>query len=326
MAKTTTHEPAIAKIDFEDENRPMSGVERTLRAQRDVWRDVVARTSQYGARDLPREAPKRIFLFGTGSSHHAAKLCGYALLRDKTRVRIPVISCSSQQMGREFFPTRGDWAFGFSHRGRTDSTLKALEMCRREGAFTVLVAGKGVDLASSFQDLILHTCPQESVEPHTVAVTSAICAVTTLLLPARAAEEWDALTSVGEPSLELMCRRAGLGPEAIIGEWEGQWLAKEGALKLMEMAKLPVRSFGSEEYFHGPRYSVTGGVWHVRMPEDTRMEDITKIKPAHTIDIYGGSPLAWVPALIELQWLALAVALNRGVNPDLPEAEGFFRG
>lgn len=44
------------------------------------------------------------------------------------------------------------------------------------------------------------------------------------------------------------------------------------------------------------------------------------------LDIYGGSPLAWVPALIELQWLALAVALNRGVNPDLPEAEGQARG
>ncbi len=312
---------ALTQIDFEDERRPQSAVERTLRSQRDVWRDVVARTSQYGARDLPREAPKRIFLFGTGSSHHAAKLCGYALLRDKTRVRIPVISCSSQQMGREFFPTRGDWAFGFSHRGRTGATLQALEMCRREGAFTVLVAGKGVSLASSLQDLTLVTCPQEAVEPHTVAVTSAICAVTTLLLPARAAEEWDALTSVGDPNLELMCRRAGAGPEALVGEWEGQWLAREGALKLMEMARLPVRSFGSEEFFHGPQYSMSGGLWHVRMPEDTRIEDLEKLRPAHTIDVYGGSALAWVPALIELQWLALAVALNRGVNPDLPESQ-----
>ncbi|MEN9722250.1 MAG: hypothetical protein RJB38_236 [Pseudomonadota bacterium] len=323
--KMRSEQAQLAQIDFEDENRVQSAVERTLRSQRDVWRDVVARTSQYGARDLPREAPTRIFLFGTGSSHHAAKLCGFALLRDKTRVRIPVISCSSQQMGREFFPRRGDWAFGFSHRGRTGSTLQALEVCRREGAFTVLVAGKGVDLSSKYLDLLLQTCPQETVEPHTVAVTSAICAVTTLLLPARAAEEWDALTSVGDPNLELLCRRAGPGPEAIVGEWEGQWLAREGALKLMEMAKLPVRSFGSEEFFHGPKYSVTGGIWHIRMPEDTRMEDLARLKPAHTVDIYGGSPLAWVPALIELQWLSLAVALNRGVNPDLPEAEGSVR-
>ena len=326
MANPPKNEASLAKIDFDDENRPQSGVERTLRSQRDVWRDVVARTSQYGARDLPREAPKRIFMFGVGSSHFAAKLCGYAVLRDKTRVRIPVITCTSQQMGREFFPTRGDWAFGFTHRGQSTSTLQALEMCRREGAFTVLVAGKGVVLGSEYQDLTLTTCPQEVVEPHTVAVTSAICAVTTLLLPARAAEEWDALTSVGEPSLELLCRRAGLGPDVIVGEWEGQWLAREGALKLMEMARLPVRSFGSEEFFHGPRYSLAGGIWHVRMPEDTRIDDLMKLRPAHTIDIYGGSPLAWVPALIELQWLALAVALNRGVNPDLPEAEGQARG
>ncbi|MBU6375716.1 MAG: hypothetical protein KGQ59_06955 [Bdellovibrionales bacterium] len=310
----------IAKIDFDDENRVQSGVERTLRSQRDVWRDVVARTSQYGARDLPREAPKRIFLFGAGSSHHAAKLCGYALLRDKTRIRIPVISCSSMQMGREFFPGRGDWAFAFTHRGKTETTIQALEMCRREGAFTVLVAAKGIDLGQGYHDLLLETCPLEVVEPHTAAVTSAICAVTTLLLPARAAEEWDALTSVGDPNLELMCRRAGLGPEIIVGEWEGQWLATEGALKLMEMAKVPARPFGSEEFFHGPKFSVTGGIWHVRMAEDIRIKDLAALKPAHTIDIYGGSPLAWVPALVELQWLALAVALNRGIDPDLPEA------
>lgn len=189
-------------IDHNDESEaPQSIVEQTLRGQRDVWRTVVSRTSQYGARDLPREAPKRIFLFGVGSSYFAAKLCGFAILRDKTRIRIPVISCPSLAIGKEFFPTQGDWVFGFSHRGKTPSTLMALQHCRREGAFTVLVAAKGVKLPSEFQDLTLETCEAEKVEPHTVSVTSAICAVTTLLLPVRAAEEWDALTSVGDPPL-----------------------------------------------------------------------------------------------------------------------------
>jgi fructoselysine-6-P-deglycase FrlB-like protein len=297
---------------------PMSGVERALRSQRDTWRSVVSRTSQYGARDLPREAPKRIFLFGVGSSYFAAKLCGFAILRDKTRIRIPVISVPSLAIGREVFPTRGDWVFGFTHRGKTPSTLMALEYCRREGAFTVLVTGKGVSLGSKFQDLVLETCEQESVEPHTVSVTSAICAVTTLLLPVRAAEEWDALTSVGDPPLELLKKRAGKGPDVLVGEWEAEWLAREGALKLMEMAKTPVRAFGSEEFFHGPKFSLKGPLWHVRMPEDFRMGEIADLRPAHSIDIYGGSALAWVPALVELQWLALATALNLGVDPDKP--------
>lgn len=307
-----------AHSDHDETEAPQSVVEQTLRAQRDVWRTVVSRTSQYGARDLPREVPKRIFLFGVGSSYFAAKLCGFAILRDKTRIRIPVISCPSLAIGKEFFPTQGDWVFGFSHRGKTPSTLMALQHCRREGAFTVLVAAKGVKLPSEFQDLTLETCEAEKVEPHTVSVTSAICAVTTLLLPVRAAEEWDALTSVGDPPLELMRKRAGKGPDVLIGEWEAEWLAREGALKLMEMAKIPARAFGSEEFFHGPRYSVKNGsgIWHVRMPEDIRMGEIADMRPAHSIDIYGGSALAWVPALVELQWLALATALNLGVDPD----------
>lgn len=304
--------------EHDESDAPQSGVEQALRGQRDSWRQVVSRTSQYGARDLPREAPKRIFLFGVGSSYFAAKLCGFAILRDKTRVRIPVISCPSLAIGKEFFPTRGDWVFGFTHRGKTPSTLMALQHCRREGAFTVLVCAKGVSLGSEFQDLVLETCEPEKIEPHTVAVTSAICAVTTLLLPVRAAEEWDALTSVGDPPLALMQKRAGKGPEVLIGEWEAEWIAREGALKLMEMAKVPARAFGSEEFFHGPKWSVKGGIWHVRMPEDIRMGEIADLRPSHSVDIYGGSALAWVPALVELQWLALATALNLGVNPDTP--------
>ena len=102
----------------------------------------------------------------------------------------------------------------------------------------------------------------------------------------------------------------------MLGEWEGEWLAREGALKLMEMARLPVRAFGSEEYFHGPRYSrgPKDKIWHVAHQKDKRAPEI---EASHQVGMFGASPLAWVPALVELQWMALAVALNRGVDPDL---------
>ncbi len=300
----------------------ISKVETALRSQREAWREVVARTAQYSARDLPREAPKRILFFGVGSSHFAARLCAYALLRDKTRIRIPMIGCSSQAIGKEIFPQRGDWAFAFTHRGRTPLTLQALEISRRAGAFCVLVSGQGTELppesVMQAPDLVLHTSPLEKVDPHTVSVTSAICAVTTLLLPARAAEEWDALTSVGDPNLENLRKRVGQGPSILLGEWEGEWLAREGALKLMEIARVQARAFSSEEFFHGPDKSMgpDQGIWHIQIPEDGRTQDIARLKPQHEIGIYGGSALAWIPALVELQWAALAVALNRGVDPD----------
>jgi fructoselysine-6-P-deglycase FrlB-like protein len=291
-----------------------SGVEEALRSQRDAWSQVVESTLSITNRDLPMETPKRILLFGVGSSHHAAKLCSYTLIRDKFRDRIPVVACNSLAIPTEFLPNRGDWAFGFSHRGKTVPTLKALEHCERAGAFTVLVAGKGVEQPESAK-FLLSTCEQEKVEPHTVSLTSAVCAVTTLLSSGKNAEEWAALRSIGDPDLDTYRNRAGDGPTILLGEWEAEWLAREGALKLMEMARMPARAFSAEEFHHGPHFARTDKdkIWYLAHQKDRRVGDI---KAAHQIGMFGSSPLAWVPALVELQWMALAVALNRGVDPD----------
>ncbi|OFZ55692.1 MAG: hypothetical protein A2428_13430 [Bdellovibrionales bacterium RIFOXYC1_FULL_54_43] len=294
----------------------MSIVEETLRSQRQVWREIVERVSRISVRELTPEAPKRILLFGLGSSHFAARLTAYALMRDRTRARIPVVACSSMSIGPEITPVKGDWAIAFSHRGQSRATLKALKIADQAGAFTIMVAGQGAPEAETVR-YNLPTSPQERCEPHTMAVTGSICAVTTLMLGMKVAEEWDALRSFPDPDLEVYRDRARSGPSLLLGEWEGEWLAREAALKLMEMARLPVRVFGSEEFFHGPRFSVQKGdsIWHISLPKDARAPEIDA---AYRIEVSGNSPLAFMPALVELQWLALAVALNRGVDPDQP--------
>ncbi len=293
----------------------MTIVERTLRGQREHWQEITERVARIPSHELPPEAPKRILLFGLGSSHFAARLTAFALMRDRSRPRIPTVACSSLGIGNEVVPTKGDWAFAFSHRGTSQATLQAIEACDRAGAFTFMVCGQGVQ-ASERVRFTLPTTPLEEVEPHTASMTGAICAVTTLLIGAKAVEEWDALRSIGDPDLDVFCRRAGKGPEILLGEWEGEWLAREGALKMMEMARLPVRAFGSEEFFHGPRFSAKeeDAIWHVALAKDPRAD---QIRAQHRIAVIGSSPLAWVPALVELQWLALAVATNLGVDPDL---------
>ena len=55
----------------------MSLVEEALRSQAAVWRDVCEKISSISNREFPSEAPKRILLFGLGSSYHAAKLAAY---------------------------------------------------------------------------------------------------------------------------------------------------------------------------------------------------------------------------------------------------------
>ncbi|MBC7385835.1 MAG: hypothetical protein H7301_06705 [Cryobacterium sp.] len=299
----------------QNEEAAMTVVEETMRTQKDYWREISQRVASLESREFPHGGPKRIIFFGLGSSYIAAKLCQLTLKRDRTRKRVPVIVCPSTHVGIDAQPTKGDWVFAFTHRASGGPTIQALELADRLGAFTVQVSAQGVAQHPAAHYL-LPTTPLERVEPHTAAVTGAICAVTSLLLGDKCVEEWEALTSLPTPSLDLCRRRAGSGPVVLIGEWEGEWLAREGALKLMEMARLPVRAFGSEEYFHGPMFSNKEGdsIWHISLPKDPRNEDI---RPTHQIGVFGSSPLAWMPALLELQWMALATALNLGVNPDL---------
>jgi fructoselysine-6-P-deglycase FrlB-like protein len=301
----------------------MSEVENALRAQRESWREVSEKVAAISRREFPPEPPKRILLFGVGSSHFAARLTSYSLTRAKDRVRVPAVACSSMGVGVEIIPQKDDWAIGFSHRGQTAATLKALEVCDRAGAFTILVAASDARGIAEIESVRYHleTCPLEKTEPHTISLTSAVCAVTTLLLGAKAIEEWDALRSIGDPHLELLRAR---GPEILVGEWEGEWLAREASLKLLEMAKLPTRAYSSEEFFHGPSAALAHpddtkkNLWHVSHGKDARNGELNS---AYRIDIRGSTPLAWVPALVELQWLALAVALNRDVNPDYATAQ-----
>ena len=298
-----------------------SKVEQALRSQRDSWRELVERLSARSGRAFPSEPPRRILLFGVGSSHFAAKLTGVSVVKAGMFPRVPVISCTSMAIGTEVIPQHGDWAFGFSHRGKTPVTLKALQHCDQAGVFTVLVSGRdAVAEEPPYVRYVLSTCPLETVEPHTISVSSAICAVTSVLLGGRLSEDWLQLSELPIPGLDALRRRVGHGPTLILGEWVGEWIARECALKLMEMAGLRVRAFGSEEFFHGahcsePVDAKDSTLWHVSMRDDGRNAEL---RSALRIDVSSHSPLAWVPALIEAQWLALAVALNLGRDPDHP--------
>jgi glucosamine 6-phosphate synthetase-like amidotransferase/phosphosugar isomerase protein len=252
-----------------------------------------------------------------GSSHYAARLAAATLIRHWGRARVQVVACTSMDIGHSVFPAREDWCIAITHRGKTPCTLQALATCEASGAFTICVAGQGVAEPQGAR-LTVATTPLERVEPHTMSMTGAICAITSLLLGNPIAEEWDMLRGLGDPNLEMIRERAGHGARILLGEWEGEWLAREGALKLIEMARVPARAYGTEEFFHGPRYAWDPSnkedrIWHLSLPKDQRNDEV---RAALRVHVPTGSTLAWVPALVELQWLALGAALNLGVDPD----------
>jgi D-arabinose 5-phosphate isomerase GutQ len=305
----------------------MSLVEDALRSQKSVWKELVQEITKHGyAQMLPPQPPKRIVFFGVGSSYFSAKLSALSLIREalkkKNRIQAPVVACSSPQIGVEIIPERGDWVFAFSHRGKTPATVRAAEECARVGAFVVWVSARDVSLPPSAR-LQIVTSPLEKCEPHTVGMTSAVCAVTTVLSGPAMAEYWNTLSSMPNPSFSALRERAGKGPEILLGEWEGEWIAREIRLKLIEMVGLFPSVFGSEEFFHGPDAVLKAepeliskndlNIWYFAHPDDLRKKEI---KAAYPVSLLQSHSVGWVSALVEMQWLSLAVALNLGKNPD----------
>lgn len=265
----------------------MTIVEETLRAQTQAVEAAARR-----ALALPRPPEHgRVVLFGLGSSHHVARLAAWD---------VGGVACQPQEVGARVLPRKDDLAVGFSHRGTNKLTLAALARFRAAGAAAVLVAaeGRGGDIASG---------PLERCEPHTVAVTTAACAAETWLL---GKDAWPKLPEGGLPE------RAGPPPTILLGEHAGYWLAREAALKLIEMARVAPRVYGSEEFFHGPSWALKPDdvIWHVKGPDDPRAGEIQ----ASRVFEFQSGPGGWAPALVRLQWAALAAALARGEDPDDP--------
>lgn len=277
----------------------MSIVEETLHLQRAALKETASRAA---AAKAPPKAPRRVLLFGLGSSRHAAHLTAETLLSAGCTTELR--PCSPLAIGHDVVAERGDLAIGFSHRGTNKMVHAALDACKKAGASVALISAEGTGGTIS-------SGPLERCEPHTVAVTGAVCAATSWIT--RRAELWAPVYDREEKRYELSD-----APTVLLGERAGEWVAREAALKLMEMAHWPTRVYGSEEFFHGPSWIIKpeDRVWHVATPGDART---TEIKAARriTADVVDG-PVGWANALIELQWLALALALKRGVDPDDP--------
>ncbi len=285
----------------------MTHVELSLCRQRALWGEVSARAAALSA-----PGRRRLLLFGLGSSGHCAHLTAETLAFGSPEP--PACWAGSPlDVGRLVAPRPGDLAVAFSHRGKTPPTLAALERCRRAGAATAMICAAGA-AQSRCADTVLATGPVERCEPHTSGMTGAVCAATSWLGGREAAAAWQRLAAAPDPDLAAFRRDAGEAPDVVVGHGAGRWVAREGALKFVEMARRPVCAFDSEEYFHGWAFARAGAVvWHVAAPQDPRAQLVSARRFAVSPEALG-----WVEALVQLQWLALAFALERGLDPDEP--------
>ena len=125
-----------------------TGARTTWAAQPEHWKEIVARLSGGAwSRSLPWQTPESVFWVGEGSSLHAAALTARILNgggSESRWARPPrwEVICPASEFAVAAGRLTGarQWFIGFSHRGKTATTVRASREARARGFFTVWVA------------------------------------------------------------------------------------------------------------------------------------------------------------------------------------------
>jgi len=277
-----------------------------LRIQRQKWEEVGRRALELRqSTNVDLDSVNRIVLFGEGSSEVAAGVAKKLL-----SLNVEIRMGASCELAQSIEPRSTDLCFAISHRGGTQTTKELAHRFLKANASVFYVASADAAITLGHH---LKTVSLEKVEPHTVSLTSAICAIHVFLEGQSALEFWKELSK--EPDRALSDLSA---PQLILGQGPGFLLAKEALIKLSEMANVCPLVFDSESYFHGPRFvKVNGPVWYFEDESDPRRSEILEgFKPE--IFNLGKSKKELMQTLISVHHACHEVAVNSGRNPDEP--------
>jgi glucosamine--fructose-6-phosphate aminotransferase (isomerizing) len=268
---------------------------------------------------------RRIWLVGTGTSHHAAIL-GAGMLQDAGRSAVAVSSMRFVVWAPIVGPD--DTIIVITHTGETAFALAARALATTAGLDVITITKRGTPFPHSVE-----TCAAETSETYTVSYT------TTLLVLAMIAKELGA-DSITDESIALVpgaVRNAidAPGTESIqvperdlviAGAGPAAFTAREGALKLREGARVLAEGHDIEFLLHGSAVPLTpqDALLSLMTPEaDGFVEAVAAAAAAEGIPVYRlGEPaplpmlLAQIPLTVRLQLLALRFALERGQDPD----------
>jgi glutamine---fructose-6-phosphate transaminase (isomerizing) len=273
---------------------------------------------------------RRVYIVGTGTSHHAAQLGAY-LLRGGG---LDAQAVPSSEFAR-WRPALagGDGVVVISHTGETAYALAARAQALKAGVPLVTITGP-----QSVWPEAIETPIREQSETYTVSYTAAL-AVLGLLAHALAG------TQTGAEALELAAGAAqdtiaapGIAeiqvPEralALVGP--GIWgvTAREGALKIRESAQILAEGFDSELLLHGAAVpygakdtllalapeadadGLTAGLLTAAAREGMKTHELST---AATDGSAAAVFLAQIPATVRLQLLAAQLTEARGTDPD----------
>ncbi|MPZ06905.1 MAG: SIS domain-containing protein [Nitrososphaeraceae archaeon] len=273
---------------------------------------------------------KKIYFIGIGSSFWVAKIAEF-LWREYVEMNAIAVQ-SYDFVNSRYIVSPDDIVVIFSHRGTKTFSIRALEVVKEHfGATTVLVTGMESPISIN-TDIRIETCPQENCGAFTISLTSAIVRIL----------QWIDMYSGGLierfkiwlESFRLPFNIHKLPKFSdkliLVGDLIREAIAHEVALKISETSYLPVRSYGIEQFLHGPRVtldkesSVVAFTSKSQNRQDTLIKYVNAIG-AELIEINDEKQQSfaslshefnWFAQLVWGQQLALELAKQLGTNPD----------
>jgi glucosamine--fructose-6-phosphate aminotransferase (isomerizing) len=312
---------------------------RAIAGQRAAWAPRL--------RAVVSERPIGVVLVARGSSDNAAVFGRYVLEMALGRP-VALAAPSLHTLYGAKVDYRGYLAVAVSQSGRTPEIVTVLERLRAAGAVGLAITNEADSPLGTSVDAVLELgAGDERAVPATKTYTATVAAFAALaeaLGPVPWSErDWETLPGAVETVLadpaSAEKAAAAIGERGVIAVGRGLWYATalEAALKLKETAFVLAEGYSAADLRHGPIAVVQRDfpvlAFSAPGPAAADMADLVELLRRRNATVIRVAPepgaelplpaepsesLLTIAATVRAQQVALAVALRRGLDPDLP--------
>ena len=255
-----------------------------IEEQPEVIRRVIEgiRVQEIGALEgrFRPDAKPDVYMLGSGSSlnaAHAVKSFWLPMARS-LEILDPANFILYLDKG---FVSKDSVVIGISQSGQSAVTVDAIHGARKRGIFTLSVSGaENGPLSKAAHEKVLVQCGEELVGPKTKGYSACVASLIGLALALQAKRQsQESVETISEylkhQTLieKLVIKHEDTNLCFVIGSGDNYGTAKEAALKIMEIAKIPSMHFELEDSMHGPFTTVTDKTFVVVLGADHQMKD-----------------------------------------------------
>jgi glucosamine--fructose-6-phosphate aminotransferase (isomerizing) len=259
---------------------------------------------------------RAVRLAGLGSSHHVAAYGAACLTALGDRLADVLAAPGSGVPQPRLSPD--DLLVVVSQSGATPALVELGRAARASGAAVLALTNQpGSPLEALATAVLPCAAGTERVVPATKSVTTAMLLLRALAAPLDLAPVRRLSAALADPTLPEVGPRA---PAFVVaGGLAGQAVADEVALKLAEVAGLPVVPESLVDYLHGPK-AVGAPVLALVDDDDPNGEALAGLDVHRvTTSATGDEALDRIVQVVAGQWCALAWARRLHVDPDDPK-------